>query len=95
MLIEIFCKVFVQFLLDSGLDLAGDQLFLGLRGELGIRDFDADDGSQTFPRIVAGRGHLHFLHQPLSLDVAVEGAGQCAAKAGKVSAAFVMQDIQR
>ncbi len=53
-LLEVLGELLVDHLLDPALDLGGDQLVLGLRGELGVLDLDRDDGRQPLAHVVAG-----------------------------------------
>ncbi len=47
-------ELVVDDLLHPGLDLGGDELVLGLRGELRVSHLDRDDGGQAFAAVVAG-----------------------------------------
>ena len=57
-LLEVRAELFVDDLLDPGLDLGGDELVLGLRGELRVLDLDRDDRGQSLPAVVAGERRL-------------------------------------
>src|SRR5262249_60149466 len=51
-LFEVIAEALVDHLLDPGLHVRGDQLVLGLRGELRIADLDRDDRRETFADVV-------------------------------------------
>ncbi len=95
-LLRVLEEKFLQLRADRGLDhalhLGGDQLVLGLRGELGIRQLHRQDRGEALARIVAGHRHLVFPRQFL-LDVVVERARQSAAKPGEMRAAVLLRNV--
>ena len=74
-------------------DLARDQLVLGLRGELRVRQLHGQDGRQAFARIIAGGVELVLLRRQLLLDVIVQRARQRAAEARQVRAAIFLRNV--
>jgi hypothetical protein len=79
--------------LDRGLDLAGDQLVLGLRRELRIRHLDRQYRDQALAAVVAGEFDLVLLQHAGLLDVLVDGARQCGAETGEMGAAILLRDV--
>ena len=67
---------------DDSLDLRGDQLVLGLRRELRVRDLHRQHRRQTLAHVVAGGLHLGLLGGPALLHVLIEHARQRRAEPG-------------
>ncbi len=88
-----FLELLHDQLLDRHLDLGGDQLFLGLRGELGVAHFHRQHRDQAFARIVADRLDLFPLRHALAFEVIVHGAGQRVAEPGEMGAAILLRDV--
>jgi hypothetical protein len=80
-------------LLDRAAHLAGDQLVLGLAGELGLGHLDADHAGQALAHVVAGDLDLGLLGQLVVLDVLVDDAGHRRAQAGQVGATVALRDV--
>ena len=94
---RIFFKEFVQFLVDHGLDNAGDfaadEFVLCLRRERRVWMLDADDGSQPFSDVITGQTVV--FEQLFLLGVAIDAARQRRAKAGHVgSTVLVSNDVR-
>ena len=80
--------------LDHALHLRGDQLVLGLRGELRVRQLHRQDRGQAFAHVVAGQSAiLSFLPRQLLLDVVVQRARQRGAETGQVRAAVLLRNV--
>ena len=67
--------------------LGGDQLVLGLRGELRVRHLDREHAGEALARILAGQRHLFPLGDAGALRIAGDLARQRPAEAGEVGAA--------
>ena len=94
---RVLLKELVEFLVDDGLDDAGDlaahQFVLGLGGKRGIRVLHADDGCQAFSNVIAGQTVV--LQEFLLLRIAVDAAGQRCSEARHVrTAVFVSNDVR-
>ena len=79
--------------LDHALDLGGDQLVLGLRGELRIGQLDRQNRGQSLARIIAGGRDLLLLGADFLLDVVVERARERGAKARQVRTAVLLRNV--
>ena len=77
----------------DGANFGRHQLFLGLRRELGVRDFHGNNGGQTFTGVVASRRDLFLLGQSFRVDIAVERPCKRAPEAGQMGAAVTLRDI--
>ena len=73
--------------LDLILDFVVEQLDLGLRLELRVRQLDADDRGQALAGVLAGEVGVGIFQQVLPLGPVVDGAGQRRAQPGQVRAA--------
>ena len=62
-LLEVLAEALVDHLFDPGLDVRGDELVLGLRGELRVADLDRDDRGETFADVVAFDGELGLVQR--------------------------------
>ena len=71
----------------------GDQLHLGLRGELGIGHLDRQHAGQAFAHVVAGDLDLGLLGDLVFFDVLVDDARHRRAQAGQVGAAVGLRDV--
>src|SRR5690606_34160340 len=78
---------------DSGADLAGDELVLGLAAELGFGDLDRQHAGQALAHVVAGGVHLGLFGQLVVGDVCVQHPGHGGAQAGQVGAAVALRDV--
>ena len=78
---------------DRAAHFAGDQLVLGLAGELGLGHLHAQHAGQALAHVVAGHFHLGLLGQLGFLDVLVDDACHRGAQAGEVGAAVTLRDV--
>src|SRR5436305_1298569 len=79
-------------LLDPPLDVGGDQLVLGLRGELGVLDAHGDHRREPLAHVLAGEVLLQVLRQAARRRVGVDGAGERPLEAGGMGAAVAVVD---
>ncbi|CAM5290421.1 hypothetical protein RLIN73S_04688 [Rhodanobacter lindaniclasticus] len=86
-------ELLVDRLLHRGLHLGGDQLVLGLRGELRVGHLHRQHRDHAFAHVVAGQGHLGVPGQAFLLDVVLQRAGQRRAETGEVGAAVALRDV--
>ncbi|EAQ28787.1 hypothetical protein NAP1_14348 [Erythrobacter sp. NAP1] len=70
-----------------------DKLVLGLRGELGVGQFDADNRCQAFAHVFTRKRDLRLRQEPRTLGIVVERAGQRGAEGGKVRAPVALRDV--
>jgi len=88
---------FAEFLGDQRLDHAlhfrRDQLVLGLRGELRVRQLHAEHRRQALARVVAGGRDLVLLAGEFALDVVVQRLRQRRPEAGQVRTAVPLRDV--
>ena len=71
--------------------LGGDQLVLGLGGELRIGDFHGQHAGEAFAHVFASDGDLVFL---VGFGrVVIQRARQCATEAGQVGTAVFLRDV--
>ena len=71
----------------------GSQLGLGLPLELGIADFHADDGGQSFPDVVAGQRLGILFQKVVGVRIVIDRASQGRLEADEVRPAFFGIDI--
>ena len=64
-----------------------EELHLGLGFELGVGEFDADDGREPFTRVLTGEVGFIVLEQAVFARVIVEGAGDRGTQSRQVGAA--------
>src|SRR5437763_1802121 len=93
MLEEEFLQLRADGVLHHAFDLGGNQLVLGLRGELGIRQLQRQNRGEALARVVAGHRHLVLLAGQFLLDVVIESARQRTAKAGQMRAAVLLRNV--
>ena len=79
--------------LDDALDLAGDELRLGLRVERGVGVLDAEHAGETLADVFAGEALLQLFEEVVGGAVAVDGLGERRAQAGEVRAAVLVVDV--
>ena len=79
--------------LDHRLHLGGDELVLGLAGELRVRHLDRQHRGQALARVVAGQRHLLLLGDAGLVGVLVDDARQRGAEAGEMRAAVALRDV--
>ena len=93
-LLEVRAELLVDDLLHPRLDLGGDELVLGLRGELRVLDLDRDDRGQALAAVVAGEASSPSgaLVRPLAVGVLLDGARQRRLEALEVRAAVAVVD---
>ena len=92
MLFKISGQLIVDDLVNQGTDIGVTQLCLGLAFELGIGQLDRDDGSDTFPAVLAG-DLVVALDDAVFHAVGIENAGQRGLEACLVHAALGGADI--
>ena len=80
-------------LFHRGFHLRGNQLVLGLGGELRIGHLHRDDGREALAGIISRGVDLGLARQALLLDVVVQAAGQGSPEARQVSAAIALRDV--
>ena len=80
---------------DHALHFRRDQLLLGLRGELRIRQLHREDGRETFARVVARGRDLLLFRRHLFFDVVVQRARERCAEAGEMGAAILLRNVVR
>ncbi len=78
---------------DGRAGFAGDQLHLGLGGELGVGHLDRQHAGEAFAHVVAGDVDLGLLGDLVFFDVLVDDAGHRGAQAGEVGAAVGLRDV--
>jgi len=95
--LRVFEQKLLQFRADRVLhhafDFGGNQLVLGLRGELRIRQLHRQDRGESLARVVAGHRDPVLLARQFLLDVVIESARQRTAKAGEMCAAVLLRDV--
>ena len=95
-LLEVRAELLVDDLLDPRLDLGGDELVLGLRGELRIAHLDGDDGRQSLAAVVAREARLlERLGQRVRVGVFLDRPRQRGLEALQVRAAVAVVDRVR
>ena len=91
--IEVACEVFVDDLFDESANFAVSKLGFGLPFKLGLREFDADDGHESFAAVVAGKVALFFGEEVVGGGVGVEGTGEGCAEAEHMGSALGGVDV--
>jgi hypothetical protein len=91
MLLEPGLQSVVHHAFDHRPHLGGDELVLGLRGELRVRHLDGEDGGETLATVVAGERDL--LAPGDRVGVAGDLTGERAAETGKMRAAVALRDV--
>ncbi|MBA7609604.1 hypothetical protein ES703_16795 [subsurface metagenome] len=86
MLFQVTGKSLPNRALHVALDFDVTQLALGLAFELWFADFDADNGGQSLPDILAGEIRLIIFDQFTFMGIVVQHPGQRRAEAGEVGA---------
>jgi hypothetical protein len=81
--------------LYDALDVARDQLALGLRIEGRIGVLDVQHADQALASIIPRDPHLDLFEQALGLPVGIQGLGQRSAQTGQVGAAVLVVDVIR
>ena len=81
--------------LDDRLDLARDELALGLRVEARVRVLDADDRREPLADVLSLEPALHVLEEVLRRAVVVEDLRQRRAQPGQVRPAVLVVDVVR
>jgi hypothetical protein len=93
MLLEPLAEGVAHQALDRRPHLGGDQLVLGLGGELGVRQFYRHDAGQAFAGVLAGHLDLFPLGRAGTLDVGGDHARQRPAEGREVCAAIPLRDV--
>ena len=83
----------VDCLLHGGLHLGGNQLVLGLRGELRIGHLHRQHRDHAFAHVVTGQRHLGVPGQAFLLDIVLQRAGQRGAETGEMGAAITLRNV--
>lgn len=78
---------------DDRANFRGNQLVLGLGGELRIRDLNREHGCQAFAAVVCRQGHLLALADAGGLAVGGDLTGQGATETGHMGAAVALRDV--
>ncbi len=79
--------------LHHRLHLGGDELVLGLAGELGVRHLDGQHRGEPLAGVVAGDRHLLLLGDAALVGVLVDDAGERCTEAGEVRAAVALGNV--
>jgi len=93
MLLEPLAELLAHHRFDDRADLGRDQLVLGLRGELGIRNLHRQHAGQALAHVVAGQRDLLPLGDAAFVGVFVHRPGERAAEAGEMGAAVALRDV--
>ena len=93
MLKQVVLEFLGHGLLDGGLHLGGDQLVLGLAGELGIRHLHRDHRRQPFAGVIAGGVGFFPLEEAFPVHVVVQRTGQRGTEARQVGAAVTLRNV--
>ena len=93
MLLEPGIERVVDDALDHRAHLGGDELVLGLRGELRVRHLDRQHRGQALAAIVAGERDLLLARARRLLRIAGDLARQRAAEAREMRAAVALRDV--
>jgi hypothetical protein len=92
-LLEPVGELLAHEVLDRRAHLGGDQLVLGLGGELGIGNLDRQDAGEALARVVASEVHLLPLGDAGVLGVFRDGARQRRPEPLEVRAAVALGDV--
>ena len=96
-------RVFIQInlqrlrhhLLHNRTHLRRHQLFLGLRGKLGVRHANGQDARQALAHVLPGNVRLYLLGHPVFIHVRLHHAGDGGAQSRQVRAAVALRDVVR
>ena len=93
MLQQVILKFLGHGLLNGGLHLGGDQLVLGLAGELGIRHLHRNHRRQAFTGVVAGGVGFFPLEEAFPVHVVIQRAGQGGTETRQMRAAVALGNV--
>ena len=93
MLLEPLAERLVHQALHGGARLGGDQLVLGLGGELGVGQLHRQDAGHAFPGVFARHIDLLPLGRAGAFHIGRDHPGQRAAEGGQVGAPVLLRDV--
>ena len=93
MFLEPGAELLVHQVLDHRADFGGDELVLGLGGELRVRHLDGEHAGQRLARVIARQLHLLLLGDAAVIGVVVDDARQRAAEAREMRAAVALGNV--
>ena len=91
-LFQISPEPFVDHLLDPALYLRGDQLVLGLAGELRIQDLERDHRGEPLPDVVTGQVLFQVLELAAGVGIGVDRAGERRLESRQMGSAIAVLD---
>ena len=93
MLLEPGAQLLVHQVLDHRPHFGGDELVLGLGGELRVRHLDGEHAGQRLARVIARQLHLLLLGDAAVIGIVVDDAGERAAEARQMRAAVALGNV--